>query len=128
MLHIVVNGEFYDFERIQRELVQQGHRLRPGPTAKSPSICTRTWAPAVCNSCVASSPWRSGTSRTRLLFAARDRFGIKPLFFAQHAGTLYLASEVKALFAAGVPARWNPQTVYATMAGGHPTETLYEGV
>src|SRR4051794_32845264 len=26
--HIVVNGEFYDFERIQRELTQAGHRLR----------------------------------------------------------------------------------------------------
>ena len=35
----------------------------------------------------------------QLLFAARDRFGIKPLFYAQHGGTLYLASEVKALFA-----------------------------
>src|SRR6478672_8188128 len=36
------------------------------------------------------------------LFAARDRFGIKPLYYALHDGTLYLASEIKALFAAGV--------------------------
>src|SRR5438105_7977815 len=27
-LHLVVNGEFYDFERIQRELQARGHRLR----------------------------------------------------------------------------------------------------
>src|SRR5262245_64609694 len=27
-LHIVVNGEFYDYERIQRELQQRGHQLR----------------------------------------------------------------------------------------------------
>ena len=46
------------------------------------------------------------------LFAARDRFGIKPLFFAWHEGTLYLASEVKALFAAGVPARWNREGLF----------------
>jgi len=39
------------------------------------------------------------------MFAARDRFGIKPLFYTLHNDTIYLASEVKALFAAGVPAR-----------------------
>src|SRR6476619_7588369 len=63
------------------------------------------------------------------IFAARDRFGIKPLFFAWHDGALYLASEVKALFAAGVPARWNREGLFnATVLGGQPTETLYAGV
>src|SRR6266566_2524462 len=36
-----------------------------------------------------------------LLLAARDRFGIKPLYYAVYDDTVYLASEVKALFAAG---------------------------
>jgi asparagine synthetase B (glutamine-hydrolysing) len=48
----------------------------------------------------------------RTIFAARDRFGIKPLFYAFYGGTLYFASEVKALFAAGVPARWDAESVY----------------
>ena len=68
---------------------------------------TRSSARIACTSCAASSPSSSGTRPTSTLFAARDRFGIKPLFYAQHDGTLYLASEVKALFAAGVPARWD---------------------
>ena len=59
----------------------------------------------------------------------RDRFGIKPLFYAWHRDTLYLASEVKALFAAGVPARWDEESVYhAVSFGGHQMRTLYEGV
>ena len=53
-----------------------------------------------------------GRDATGTLFAARDRFGIKPLFYAVHDGTLYLASEVKALFAAGVPARWDAESVF----------------
>ncbi|TMA92386.1 MAG: asparagine synthase (glutamine-hydrolyzing), partial [Deltaproteobacteria bacterium] len=46
------------------------------------------------------------------LFAARDRFGIKPLFYAVRDGTVVLASEAKALFAAGVPARWDPASFH----------------
>jgi asparagine synthase (glutamine-hydrolysing) len=63
------------------------------------------------------------------MFAARDRFGIKPLFYAVHDGTLYFASEVKALFAMGVPARWDAESVWqAVEFGGHPMRTLYDGV
>ena len=65
-----------------------------------------------------------------MLFAARDRFGIKPLFYAWHDDTLYLASEVKALFAAGVPARWDPRVLLPCDVefGGHQMRTLFDGV
>jgi asparagine synthase (glutamine-hydrolysing) len=63
------------------------------------------------------------------MFAARDRFGIKPLFYAFHNETLYLASEVKALFAAGVPARWDAESVYHSVEfGAHPVRTLFDNV
>jgi asparagine synthase (glutamine-hydrolysing) len=66
--------------------------------------------------------------RGRVL-AARDRFGIKPLYYAFQRDTLYLASEVKALFAAGLPARWDSESVYCSVAfGGHQIRTLYDGV
>jgi hypothetical protein len=53
------------------------------------------------------------------LFAARDRFGIKPLYYAVHDGTLFLASEIKALFAAGVPRIGPPVTL-------RPTERFHQ--
>jgi|SRR5580704_13418700 asparagine synthetase B (glutamine-hydrolysing) len=43
--------------------------------------------------------------RRRCLIAARDRFGIKPLFYTVVNGAVLLASEVKALFALGAPPR-----------------------
>ena len=67
--------------------------------------------------------------KNRTIFAARDRFGIKPLFYAWHGGTLYFASEVKALFAAGVPARWDAESVYHSVElGGHQMRTLFDGI
>jgi len=63
------------------------------------------------------------------MFAARDRFGIKPLFYAFHDGALYFASEVKALFAAGVPRRWAADSVYNSVGiGGDQARTLFEDI
>src|SRR5207253_3668623 len=68
--------------------------------------------------------------RAKTLFAARDRFGIKPLFYALHAGKLYVASEIKALFAAGVPARWDHESFYDANSLIVPRQdrTLFDGV
>jgi len=126
---IVVNGEFYGYEAIQRELEQAGHRLR---TRSDSEIALHLYEDLGAQ-CVhrlrgefAFVVWDE-THRT--IFAARDRFGIKPLFYAFHKDTLYLASEVKALFAAGVPARWDAESIYHCIEyGNHQTRTLYDGV
>lgn len=127
--HLVVNGEFYGYEAIQRELVARGHRLR---TKSDSEIALHLWEDygAQClhhlRGEFAIVLWDESR---RTLFAARDRFGIKPLFYAWHEGRLYLASEVKALFAAGVPARWDEESVYNAVGfGGHLVRTLFEGV
>jgi asparagine synthase (glutamine-hydrolysing) len=63
------------------------------------------------------------------MFAARDRFGIKPLFYAFHDGALYFASEVKALFAAGIPRRWAADSVYNSVGiGGNQARTLFDDI
>jgi asparagine synthase (glutamine-hydrolysing) len=126
---IVVNGEFYGYEAIQRELQGSGHRLR---TRSDSEIALHLYED-LGTQCVhrlrgefAFVLWDE-TNRT--IFAARDRFGIKPLFYAFHNETLYLASEVKALFVAGVPARWDAESVYhAVEMGGHQMRTLFDGV
>jgi asparagine synthase (glutamine-hydrolysing) len=126
---IIVNGEFYDFEAIQKELECGGHRLR---TRSDSEIALHLYEDQGLH-CVhrlrgefAMVLW---DQRNRTLVAVRDRFGIKPLFYAWHDGALYLASEVKALFAAGVPARWDADSVsHSVEYGGHQARTLYDGV
>jgi asparagine synthase (glutamine-hydrolysing) len=127
-VHIVVNGELYDFERVQRELRQRGHVLR---TLSDSEIALHLYEELGAQ-CVhqlrgefALAIW---DARNQMMLAVRDRFGIKPLFYAVHDGTLYLASEMKALFAAGVPARWSPQTMQIGFGDAHPAETIFDGV
>ena len=127
--HIVANGEFYGYEAIQRELEGRGHKLR----TRSDSEIAMHLYEEVGVHCLhrlrgefALVIW---DEKQHTLFAGRDRFGIKPLFYSWQNNVLYLASEVKALFAAGVPARWDEESVYHSFTfGGHQMRTLYDGV
>lgn len=65
------------------------------------------------------------------VFIGRDRFGVKPLYFSFQKGNFYFASEIKALFAAGIrkyPAekQWANYLVYNSY--GMPYETFWDGV
>ena len=129
LAHIVVNGEFYDYQRLQRSLEARGHRLR----TRSDSEVALHLYEELGRDCVhllrgefAFAIW---DERERVLFAARDRFGIKPLFYAEHSGQLLIASEIKALFAAGLPPVWDEESVFqAVHFCPHQDRTLYRNV
>jgi asparagine synthase (glutamine-hydrolysing) len=127
--HIVVNGEFYGYESIQRELEASGHRLRTRSDSEIALHLYEDLGPQCLHRLRGEFAFVLWDETNRTLFAARDRFGIKPLFYAFHGETLYFASEVKALFAAGVPARWDAESVYhSAELGGHQARTLFDGV
>jgi len=127
--HIIVNGEFYDYESVQKELERSGHHLRTRSDSEIALHLYEDLGIQCLHQLRGEFAFVLWDENHRTLFAARDRFGIKPLFYAIHNHTLYLASEVKALFAAGVPARWDAEAVaQATEFGGHQMRTLFEGV
>jgi asparagine synthase (glutamine-hydrolysing) len=127
--HIIVNGELYGYEAIQRELEASGHHLRTRSDSEIALHLYEDLGPECLHKLRGEFAFVLWDETNRTLFAARDRFGIKPLFYAIHNDTLYFASEVKALFAAGVPARWDAESVYHSIEGGsHQSRTLYDGV
>src|ERR1700737_2769889 len=126
---IVVNGEFYGYESIQRELEQSGHRLRTRSDSEIALHLYRDLGPQCLHRLRGEFALVVWDETNRTLFAARDRFGIKPLFYAVHDGTLYLASEVKALLAAGVPAGGAPESVAQCYDMGYnETRPLFHGI
>ncbi|MGH9617965.1 MAG: asparagine synthase (glutamine-hydrolyzing) [Acidobacteriaceae bacterium] len=128
-VRIIVNGEFYGFEEIQHALESSGHRLRTRSDSEIALHLYQDVGMHCLHRLRGEFAFVIWDSINRTMFAARDRFGIKPLFYAFHNETLYLASEVKALFAAGVPARWDAESVYHSIeGGGHPVRTLFDGV
>ena len=128
-IHLIVNGEFYDFERQRRELEQRGHRFRTRSDSEIALHLYEEFGAHCVQHLRGEFAFVLWDEPNQSLFAARDRFGIKPLYYAVHDGTLYLASEVKALFAAGVPARWDQEYFYQHATGPAMSDrTLFDGV
>lgn len=116
-LRAVVNGEFYDFSRIQDDLRRCGYPLQTHSDSEIAIHLYDEFGIDCLQHLRGEFAFVLWDERRELLFAARDRFGIKPLYYAAHNDALYLASEAKALFAAGVPARWDRESFCLTNAG-----------
>ena len=81
-LWVVCNGEIYNFQGVRADLQRRGHRFRTGSDVEV-HRCTRTRSTAIASSITspACSPSRCGTTRRSRLILARDRLGIKPLYY-----------------------------------------------
>jgi asparagine synthase (glutamine-hydrolysing) len=96
-IHVVGNGEIYNFPELRADLVARGHQFRSGSDIEAVVHAYEEWG------CDAFAHLRGMFAvalydeRTKSLIAARDRAGEKPLFYAQTSQGLLLASEVKAL-------------------------------
>lgn len=127
----VVNGEFYGHETIRADLAARGHVFK---TRSDSEILLHLYEEfgADCFSHLRGEfAFILIDTRRNRLFAARDRFGIKPLCYnLRPDGTLLLASEAKALFAMGVPAAWDHDSFHTAAAMQYtlPGRTLFRDI
>ncbi|MEZ4534247.1 MAG: hypothetical protein R3D26_04435 [Cyanobacteriota/Melainabacteria group bacterium] len=101
----------HDFERIRQELQAEGHRFSTECDSEILGPSLREIRSRLSEPFVGSSLLLYDQNQNRL-FAARDRFGIKPFVYAETADKLLFASEAKALFAAGLPCEWDHESFY----------------
>jgi asparagine synthase (glutamine-hydrolysing) len=94
---VVFNGEIYNFGDLAGELTGRGHRFR---TRSDTEVLVHAWeeyGPGCLNRLRGMFAFAIYDSRKRQLFLARDRLGMKPLYYARLPGGFAFASEIKAL-------------------------------
>lgn len=100
---VVFNGEIYNYRELRERLIARGHRFRTNSDTETLAHLYEEDGPgglAALRGMFALCIW---DARRQEILLARDRFGKKPLYFAETPDGLYFASELKCLRAAGVP-------------------------
>ena len=129
---IVFNGEIYNYLELRAELGALGHRFRTRSDTEVIVQAYREWGAAAferMNGQWALALW---DPRARRLVLSRDPMGICPLYLCEHAGRLYFASEVKAIFAAdpAIPRAFDPAGIRQTFTFWSvvPPQSVFHGV
>jgi len=98
---IVFNGEIYNFLELKKELTAKGHIFRSGTDMETISHLYEEQGVDCLKQLRGMFSFAIWDKRRKRLFAARDRFGIKPLFYYCKNGKFVFSSELKAILASG---------------------------
>jgi len=91
------NGEVYNFRELRAELEAEGYRFRSQTDSEVVLNALAAWGVGAIGRLNGMFAFALLDRQERRLLLARDRYGIKPLYFAQQAGWFAFASEQKAL-------------------------------
>lgn len=130
-LTITYNGEILNFRELRRALEQRGARFETRSDTEVILAAYELDGPGCIKTLRGMFAMAIWDARERTCVLARDRFGIKPLYFHADAGRLTFASEVKALVASGaVPVELDPKGALGYFLTGTVPEphTLLRGV
>jgi asparagine synthase (glutamine-hydrolysing) len=132
----ILNGEIYNFLELRHELELLGHRFRTHSDTEVIVHAFEAWGRSFLNRLrgmfsLAVVKTSAGQSEAFSLLIARDRLGIKPLYFVQQPDSFLFASEVRALLATGcIESRLSVQALESYLLWGSVSEpmTLAEGI
>ena len=131
-LWITFNGEIFNYVELRAELTARGHQFRSRGDTEVIVHAYEEWGVDAFRRL--NGQWAIGLwdeERAELILA-RDPFGVRPLYVAEHDGRLLFASEVKALFAAdpSLDRRVDPRGLDQTFTFWAPIapQTIFQGV
>ena len=96
-LHIVYNGELYNFIEIKNELIKKGYSFKTLSDTEVVLYAYEEWGPSCLNKFNGMFSFAINDERKKLVFIARDRAGIKPLYYFQKNNKIIFSSEIKSI-------------------------------
>lgn len=110
-IHAIVNGELYGYQDIRHSLLQEGYQFASLSDSEIVPLLYQRDGIQALHKLRGEFAFCLWDGDNRRFVAARDRFGVKPLYYTVHHNNLLVASEVKALAAAGVPIAWDEDAI-----------------
>ena len=115
---ITFNGEIYDYKQLREKLLDQGHRFRTHSDTEVIVHLYEQYGMDFIHRLNGEFAFILWDARNRRLLAARDRCGVKPLFYWETDQEILISSEVKGILALSrVPRRINPDFMIGPMLG-----------
>jgi len=130
-LTVVFNGAIYNYIELRRELLAKGHPISSYSDTEVLLYAYREWGDRCVDRFLGMFAFVIWDKANRRIFCARDRVGIKPLYYACDGETIVLASEIKAILQAGiVGAKASARGLqdYLTFQFCLGDKTLFEGI
>lgn len=110
---VIANAEIYNFRELRADLIQRGHRFKTASDIEVLPYLYLEYGINFINKLRGEFAFIIWDERQNALFAVRDRFGIKPLYYTMQDNTLYFSSELPPLLKLGISTpKWNYQTLY----------------
>ena len=128
---IVFNGEIYNFQELRNRLIAAGHVFRSRSDTEVILHLYEELGPDCVSELRGMFAFAIWDSNRRRLFVARDRVGIKPLYYFQSDSSLWFASELKSIISdPDVPRNLDPSAIRRFLAFNYvPGEqTLFKGL
>ena len=127
---LVFNGEIYNYLELKEDL-KKDFQFKTSSDTEVLLAAYITWGKDCLSKLNGMFSFAVWDVQEKKMFAARDRFGIKPFYYHFKNNTFHFASEIKALHVAGiskVPNKkvWASYFVYGTY--GNPEESFWEGI
>lgn len=127
---LIFNGEIYNYIEL-REALSPHYDFTTQSDTEVLLAAWIIWGKAALHQLNGMFSFAIWDNQSKSLFAARDRFGVKPFCYSVFGGMLYFASEIKTLHAAGIPKKPN-QKVWASYLAfgsyGMPDETFWQQI
>lgn len=128
---ITFNGEIYNYPELRPMLEAKGHRFSSNSDTEAIIHAYEEYGADVVNHLRGMFGFAIWDTRKKSLLVARDRIGIKPIYYWHHQGKLVFASEIKAILEVpDVPRRLNTQALYDYIGFEFvpAPDTMFEGI